>query len=526
MQNGPSIVEQAQKELIETTEKNEHFEKPVTIQEIAIIGNPGGTGEYIKGQSHNDSDHQYAKERLFETIKQFVTMAANEHKIHCRGDEPQRMQEGQENHITRLVTNEFLFYTRNPLELDEFKALMEQIHALAKEQPENLHLVLSSFAIKMRNDDNGKQGVLNVVPYVECGPNPQMSFIVKNTPSELDPTYSESGLDLLNWGSDGDNIYELPFSSIKVGEQDCPFSYYNIVKCKTAGDTEFYTGVNICLDHKRLIAQDNFNDIETNARDTQDLLPIQRWLIITSNWVNSRTSYCWDKTTYVDRKGEKQFEPNCSGPTLIDPGSPLKSMQEQVFSFPNSEHEQVYLKKSYNPDQCEVSDDLKEHNSNVIKRKESDVDDAKEEAREEAERLKSEEPKKSIPNSTLSKPTIKNEMRLEQSQTDKKEKHIKRSQTNKDGFNPSDSKRQKEKSVKRSRTNKKGFNPSVSKPQKEKPAKHSQTNNKGSDQSNSVLFDYTRRRRETPLLTDGMKKDVSDEEMAKSAFGRKRPHNK
>lgn len=81
------------------------------------------------------------------------------------------MQNYDENTITRVLTNEFLFYTKHLLTLNEFQILQQRIANLVKIIPENFHLILGSFAI-LTTDNK----VMNVVPHIQSGKNPVIDF--------------------------------------------------------------------------------------------------------------------------------------------------------------------------------------------------------------------------------------------------------------------------------------------------------------------------------------------------------------
>jgi len=184
------------------------------------------------------------------------------------------------NDITRLVTNEFMFYTKVPLSMEEFGKFQQKLYDLAAAQPENLHLVLGSFAV--RTPDNK---VMNVVPHIECGSSPKINFIVKNYPSDVDPTYSEvvdgERKILLNFDKEkGDNpeSYEIVLNG-----QSHKLSFNNIFECQAFGGGKFYSCVDICSDFSRGVAKENLIAKLRSEGKAEELDSIQVTHIVTSN---------------------------------------------------------------------------------------------------------------------------------------------------------------------------------------------------------------------------------------------------
>ena len=86
--------------------------------------------------------------------------------------------------MTRLSTNEFFFYTKEPLTLKEFEELQNEIAAKAETLSPGVQLILGSFAVKTDDDK-----VMNVTPHITCGSPPYFQFIVKNYTSPIDVRY-------------------------------------------------------------------------------------------------------------------------------------------------------------------------------------------------------------------------------------------------------------------------------------------------------------------------------------------------
>lgn len=158
--------------------------------------------------------------------------------------------------ITRLLTNEFYFYTKTPLSLDNFKKLLQNIKGLASKCEENLHLVLGSFAVL--TPDNK---LMNVVPFVMCGKDPEVKLTVKNYTSEIDPVYKIKNTSGKIQAIESADILNYKKKLQKCNDDEFQFEFNNVFKSKYNND-EFYTGIDICLDHAYGVAQNNMNKLK------------------------------------------------------------------------------------------------------------------------------------------------------------------------------------------------------------------------------------------------------------------------
>ena len=132
-------------------------DKPVYIQDI-IIQQKAKPPDLVVGEFNFSSTKPGTESRLLAHIEELITDAANVH-----------LANNAKSTITRLLTHEFSFYTKEPLTLDEFNKVLKHIEKLSM-QYENLHLVLSSFAVL--NVDNK---VVNTTLHVQCGKKPHKS---------------------------------------------------------------------------------------------------------------------------------------------------------------------------------------------------------------------------------------------------------------------------------------------------------------------------------------------------------------
>ena|SRR3989338_6223504 len=221
----------------------------IHIQDMIIIGSVDNltwkypTGEF--GRPDLDFDTT-GLDRLGGYLDELIDKVASTHsQNNC--DDHQQLKADKTNHLTRLITSEFLFYTNKTLSLSDFQSLMESVHSQMRDKPANLHLILSSFAVKT---PDGK--VMNIVAHIESGERPKFNFIVKNHSSALDPHYAQlddnSCLEVLP-NIDIRNNDVINNLGILINSVHHPLSYNNSFVCETAAGTKFFSTVEICLDH-------------------------------------------------------------------------------------------------------------------------------------------------------------------------------------------------------------------------------------------------------------------------------------
>lgn len=254
-------------------------------------------------------------ERLFLLIEKLVKKTAKIHRhdnyyqpelaTMLRGARYQdtAFKQGYENNITRLVTNEFMFYTKERLEPKEFGILIEKPLILASKQPDNLHLILSTFAVRALNDKT-----LNVAVFLQCGEIPKVNFIVKNLSSDIDPIY---------YGKSKDHKSRINFDNIEIEKDDeeqfpvidvqgieYKFSYNNIFEVSTLGGAIKLEVIEICLDNHEGVGKENFEVyMDTSLLLSENLLPTQISHVVTSNTISLRKKNMLElKATHADPK--------------------------------------------------------------------------------------------------------------------------------------------------------------------------------------------------------------------------------
>ncbi|MBI2786906.1 MAG: hypothetical protein HYX60_11650 [Legionella longbeachae] len=162
----------------------------------------------------------------------------------------------EENFIERILTNEFFFYTKEPLTLEQFQELMGKLMNLAQMQPQNVHLILGSFAVLT---PEGK--IMNVVPFIRCGKNATIDLIVKKNTAAYDPSYSYQDKDetekYYDYIKSDEKISEI---AITINNKKNYFSFNNTFECHDNHDNEFYCCIEVCIDHTQGLANKELID--------------------------------------------------------------------------------------------------------------------------------------------------------------------------------------------------------------------------------------------------------------------------
>ncbi|MBI2790622.1 MAG: ankyrin repeat domain-containing protein [Gammaproteobacteria bacterium] len=287
-------------------------DSPVQIQNVLVTGDlvpvPGPLkiaktplGEFgVVGVNTNDQTT-----RLFTHIKGLVDIAATEHKKqNC--DNTGKLKKECENNIVRLVTNEFSFFTAKPLTIDEFQSLHAEIVKLAALQPQNLQLLLSSFAVKTADNK-----LLNIVAQVECGNPPKVQCFAKNQFSAIDPVYydvdAKGAKTLIPYITKAEMVKKLGADvTPKINLKGIDIGFSSVFECTTAGKAKFISCIDICLDHKLSIAkaelQSQLQSATNKAKQTKpsEELPIQVSHVLSSHSIGMHPDNAVGNVTHAD----------------------------------------------------------------------------------------------------------------------------------------------------------------------------------------------------------------------------------
>ncbi len=257
--------------------KSEQMNAPVFIRDLVLTTPKAfSTGE---ARVHNNIYGESARVRLREHIQFLFKLTNEEHRANnCEitKNKHYQLKADKQNHITRLLMNEFSLYTEHPLSMKQFKALLSEILELELEP--NAHIMLSSFAV--RDDTSGK--VVNMVLYLEGGNPSTPHLFAKNTAYGIDIDYGKEAFSQQKRGHQVSFHAEASFS--ETGEA-IPMA--GIFECSTTSGAQFTQVIDICSDHtasraRALIAR------RLREADPAELLPEQVEHCITSNSVTQR----------------------------------------------------------------------------------------------------------------------------------------------------------------------------------------------------------------------------------------------
>lgn len=259
------------------------------------------TGEFGNFASFSAAvaSEEDAPHRLFETIQNLIDLVYFRHS-----DSVADLAGEDTTFITRMITNEFMFYTKKPLTLEHFQGLLQNVSDAVKDKSENFHLILSSFAVKTPSATEENAKIMNVVVLVECGRYPTFTCIVKNHPSSLDPAYkedtSEGPIPLLNVTRDDD----ISNFHVTIDGVHCPFTFNNVF---IRGDKHLYwLAVDICLDQDKKVAIKNFTKHLGEIETTRDI-PTLCSYVVTSNTTAVIKDKCLANYTQADPKESRKL---------------------------------------------------------------------------------------------------------------------------------------------------------------------------------------------------------------------------
>lgn len=252
-----SFIDQKYAEKMHLVQKRKSalLNAPVKVENIHARGNLKGGEFFLK-----DSKDKRVK-RMFRTIESLAALANEHHK--SENFENGQLKANRKNRITRLVTNEFAFYTADsPLIIDEFYELLTQIELMASELSPNLVLVLASFPVLRHGT------VYNLVIHVQCGQNPTISSFAKTLESNVDCSYE--GRRRRN--SDYSHLLdEYEASSVpSISRHHYTISMNSVILVRTLGGAGFYDVIEVCLDHKRRIGGMNLENELREQIQSQD----------------------------------------------------------------------------------------------------------------------------------------------------------------------------------------------------------------------------------------------------------------
>ncbi len=238
------------------------------------------------GEAETTKDKGKFLERLIQHIDALAKITNVYHlNYNCEKNEAGEfvIKDDCKNKVTRLLTSEFAFYTQKPMNEEEFNLLIQAIEVIAKNQKENCHLLLSSFALL--NADNE---VMNVCLYVQCGKNPIINPFCKANPHEDDFNYE--GKYKLFQRTDREKIDRPAHHYISAAHRQSQskqsmISTNSVFSFETAGGAQATIAGSICYDltysHSKKLIQDATH--VASHHEHRALLPEHGDHLVTSN---------------------------------------------------------------------------------------------------------------------------------------------------------------------------------------------------------------------------------------------------
>lgn len=259
-------VSQKQKSVLERLNQN------VAITDLVVRTPFTPYGEAVP--SINSSSKHPTINRLQAYITSLFAFANEYHgAINCELESGgYQLKKNKKNSITRLSTHEFSFYTEQALTLTEFQLILNNIEKMAEKLTPNLHILLSSFAVK-----NQDSTLLNMSIFIESGTHPTIHVFSKNTASKNDVNYDGVN-SLFSQQHDeqvtfhADNISEKNGSIISTG---------SVFEVKTHGGACYTQAIDICLDHGLQHSKEQL--IRRILENNDEILPSQIEHCVSSN---------------------------------------------------------------------------------------------------------------------------------------------------------------------------------------------------------------------------------------------------
>lgn len=216
--------------------KLDRINQTVFIRDLTVRAISDVCGE---AKTRNNIYPEAEQTRLRAHILALFALANEDHCINfCELDRQNNYQlrPDKANHVTRLSTNEFSFYTQTPLSLIEFQLLIIDIEHMAHHLKENVHVILSSFAVR-----DGR--LLNITLFIQGGPIPVIHCFSKTTRAKKDIDYD---MKLFSQKSVPDDFH-AEFIGTKTGPS---ISNASIFQVETYGGARYIQAIDVCLDHE------------------------------------------------------------------------------------------------------------------------------------------------------------------------------------------------------------------------------------------------------------------------------------
>lgn len=305
--------------------REERINQPITIRDV-LIRYP--SEKESKGEFSIDGEQGSRENTLSRLKKQVEYLARYTCSIH------QQTAQGEQNHITRLLMNEFALFTKEPLNMEAFRELYSHIQTVAEALDPNVHLMLSSLAVQLEDGT-----VLNSVLYVECGSDAQIHMVVKRISSINDCDYSSpSDLDVSKIleaikkgltpviGAESESVSFSQFDALSThgpgvdtadvlanpkaftaNETGVVIPNNSVFSLSTSGGAKCIVAIDICMDHakggsKHLLLK------KLGQQDPLGVLPSQVSHVVTSNTIELKPeNFLTETVAHVDPYPDQEY---------------------------------------------------------------------------------------------------------------------------------------------------------------------------------------------------------------------------
>lgn len=255
-------------------------------------------------------------ERMIDHVKALALIATEyHHQYNCQKNEDDGFTIKKDclNKITRLSLHEFFLYTETPLKMEDIGAFVEEVGVIAKNQPANVHLLLSSICVVTEDDK-----LLNISFYVQCGPEPKMETICKARSFAGDPDYEN----IVSFDQQDMQDKKFAISAYIASATSSTIATNSLLFVKTQGGAEYVQAIDICLDHRFQHSKYlMINLLCAGASNNSFLIPGQVDHILTSN------CYKLSKKDVDARLSTRLFQ--------VDPRVKYNAVQNDVMAIEN-----------------------------------------------------------------------------------------------------------------------------------------------------------------------------------------------
>lgn len=258
--------------------------KRIQIQELIAISK---TGEVLQSSVKELREQAWhvrggkTEENRVERMATHIANLANEARIaHTkRGSSPESVL------VTRLILNEFSLYTKDsPLNLSEYKLLIKKIHGITSTLPPDIHLLLATVPVLWSDNSVHNCALYTQSPLI-AGGRPIIHHFSKEHASPVDFRYIDEttgGGFPLRGDAVGDHSPRVVLGDTEVNTGD--FNQFgSAIKIVTSVGEAFITLIDICLDHRMRVAENNLINLITVLKKLGQLIPLYMSQVISSH---------------------------------------------------------------------------------------------------------------------------------------------------------------------------------------------------------------------------------------------------